>query len=364
MNSMNELERMKLKSVVEELKKYSAQHTEFVSVYVPADYSINKIKEHLFQERNTASNIKSAVTRKNVIDALEKMLQFLKNYNETPKNGLAIFSGNIASQEGKSDVRVWAIEPPLPINFRIYRCDKNFLTEPLEEMCKDTTKYGLVVLDRREITIGMLIGKSIQVLRQLTSDIPGKARAGGQSAQRFARLREGALLQFFKEGAEAMKNVFLPQLSEIKGIILGGPGPTKYDFYNTAGINDQIKQKIIAIKDITYTDESGLEELVSVSEDVLKGEELIREKQAINEFLTFVAKTPEKVEYSFENVLQRLTEGRVEKLLLLEDMEKERLDSLLETSKYSNPEIIPISPELRESHILRKFGGVVALLRY
>ncbi|MEM4396257.1 MAG: peptide chain release factor aRF-1 [Candidatus Woesearchaeota archaeon] len=361
---MEELERMKIKALVDELKKYSALHTEFVSVYVPAGYPMAKIKEHLFQEQNTAANIKSSTTRKNVIDALEKMQQYLKNYNETPKNGLAIFSGNIAAQEGKTDVRVWAIEPPIPINFRIYRCDKNFLTEPLEEMCVDTTKYGLVVMDRREFTIGLLEGKSIKVLRQLTSDIPGKSKAGGQSAQRFARLREGALLHFFKEGADAMKETFLPMLDQLKGILLGGPGPTKYDFLDEGQILDPIKQKIIAVKDITYTDEYGLEELVNASEDVLKNEEFMREKLAMNEFFTKLAKEPQKVEYGYDAVLQRLYEIRVEKLFIHEDLEKEKIDALLEAAKTGSPEIIPISSEVKEGAQLKQFGGVAAILRY
>jgi peptide chain release factor subunit 1 len=72
--SISENERFHLKKFVKELDSFSARHTEFVTVYVPSGYDLNKIIQHLQQEQGTATNIKSAQTRKNVIDALELML--------------------------------------------------------------------------------------------------------------------------------------------------------------------------------------------------------------------------------------------------------------------------------------------------
>src|SRR3989344_9696298 len=125
-------QKFQIKKIVKELKTYRAPHTEFVTVYIPQDYEMTKITQHLAEEQGTASNIKSAVTRKNVQGALEKMIQHLRNYARTPENGLAIFSGNIAAGEGKQDFRAWSLEPPVPLKTRIYRCDKMFVTDLLE----------------------------------------------------------------------------------------------------------------------------------------------------------------------------------------------------------------------------------------
>src|SRR3990167_5886700 len=97
--ALNENERFHLKKFVKELESYSARHTEFVTVYVPAGYELVKVIQQLAQEQGTATNIKSAQTRNNVIDALERMIQRLKLVGTTPPNGLAIFSGNVASKE-------------------------------------------------------------------------------------------------------------------------------------------------------------------------------------------------------------------------------------------------------------------------
>ncbi len=99
-------EKLQLKKFMKELRSHKAPHTEFVTVYVPAGYDLTKIIQHLAEEQGTASNIKSASTRKNVQGALEKMIQHLRTMGKTPVNGLAIFSGNVAAGEGKQDMRV------------------------------------------------------------------------------------------------------------------------------------------------------------------------------------------------------------------------------------------------------------------
>ena len=197
-----------LKKFVKELEHYRGRHTELVTVYIPVGYDINKIIQQIQQEQGTASNIKSASTRKNVIDALERMVQHLRLFKKTPSNGLAIFSGNIAP-EGKQDFKVWSIEPPVPLNTRIYRCDKEFVLDLLRDMMEVKEVYGLVIVDRRDADLAYLKGKTIVPLAKTHSEVPGKTKAGGQSAARFERLREGAKKDHFKKVAEYMKEQFL-----------------------------------------------------------------------------------------------------------------------------------------------------------
>ena len=67
--------------------------------------------------------------------------------------------------------------------------------------------FGLLVMDRKEATIGLLEGKRIEVLRKMTSGIPSKVRAGGQSSQRFHRITEGLTKEFYKRISEVMKKL-------------------------------------------------------------------------------------------------------------------------------------------------------------
>ncbi|MBS3141403.1 hypothetical protein J4405_04635 [Candidatus Woesearchaeota archaeon] len=171
---------MKLKKVIRELEAVKGRHTELVSVYIPKDYDIIKIIQHLEQEQGTASNIKDKNTRKNVIDSLERAIRFLRLYKSTPENGLAIFCGDASESENKTDIKVWSIEPPVPLQIRLYRCDQVFVLDPLKDMMNIKDNYGLIILDNREATIGILSGTSITTLFHLTSGVPGKIKAGGQ----------------------------------------------------------------------------------------------------------------------------------------------------------------------------------------
>ena len=189
MTEVSSAQRHKLKSFIKELKDFKGRGTELVSVYVPAGYDMNKINSHLYEEQGTASNIKSKQTRDNVIAALEKMIQHLKLYSKTPPNGLALFAGNVATREGQQDYQVWSIEPPVPLKQRLYRCDKEFVLDPLIDMTEEKNVYGMVVMDKREGNIALLKGKTIIPLTSSTSAVPGKTRAGGQC------LRNSSLVQ-------------------------------------------------------------------------------------------------------------------------------------------------------------------------
>ncbi|MEW6063560.1 MAG: LAGLIDADG family homing endonuclease [Nanoarchaeota archaeon] len=177
---MNTKQRYQIRKFVNELAKIRGRHTELVSVYIPAGYDMNKIIQHLQQEQGTAENIKDKTTRMHVIDSLERMVRHLRLYKRTPENGLAIFAGNIAAQEGKSDIKVWSVEPPQELKFRSYRCDQTFMLDPLREMLEVREVYGLIVLDNREANIALLKGTFIEEVADMTSGVPGKARAGGQ----------------------------------------------------------------------------------------------------------------------------------------------------------------------------------------
>ncbi|MFW5852699.1 MAG: peptide chain release factor aRF-1 [Nanoarchaeota archaeon] len=356
-------QRFKLKNFIKHLEDFRGRHTELVSVYIPSGYDINKITTHLSQEQGTASNIKSKSTQKNVIDALERMLQHLKLFPQTPPNGLAAFSGNVAEREGQSNVQVWSIEPPVPINTRIYRCDKEFHLDILREICDTKEVYGLVVMDKRDGDIGLLKGKLIIPMLNTHSAVPGKTRAGGQSAQRFERLREGAAIDFYKRIAEYMKDQFLGN-SDIKGILVGGPGRTKNDFIDGNYITNEIKQKIIAIKDLSYTGEFGLQELVDRCEDVLANEEIADEKKIMTKFLEMLAKEPKKVGYGKKNVMELIMQGAVETVLVSEEFEEKEIEKIEEEAEKLGSEVKIISTETREGVQLKNIGMIGAILRY
>ncbi len=360
---ISSLEKQHMKKLLKELETYKGRHTELVSVYIPAGYDLNKIVSHLEQEAGTASNIKSASTRNNVIAAIEKMIGHLRLYKRTPEKGLAIFTGNVAEHEGVSDVRVWSFEPPEELKIRLYRCDKQFVLEPLRDMIEIKEIYGLLVMDKREANIAMLKGKTIIPLVKVTSNVPGKMKVGGQSAHRFAENRELAAKDFYHRVAEHIKSQFYgnPQL---KGIIVGGPGPTKYEFVDGDFLATELKKKIIAIKDITYTDEFGLHELLERSQDVLAKEEIAEEKAIMNKFFESLAKKPNLVTYGLNEVRRYLDMGVVDTLLISEEADEKLIEELTASAEKTKSNVRIISTETTEGKQLKQMGMFAAILRY
>mgnify|MGYP001172243801 FL=1 len=360
---MNEKEKFELSSKLKELSKFKARHTELVSVYIPSEYDIQKVISQLSEELSLARNIKSSSTKKNVMDALEKMIRGLKGIGKTPEKGLAAFAGNVSSRDGHSDVQFWSIEPPEKMQIRKYRCDQTFLLEPLNEYLEDNESYGLVLLDRREAQIAVLKGKSINTIYSETSAVPGKYKAGGQSAARFVRVRENLARAFYQKVADVVNSEFSDSAIQVKGIIIGGPGPSKEEFYNENFLNQEIKKKVITVVDIGYSGEQGINELLEKSKDILANEAIIKEKKLTERFFNILGKTPDLAAYG-KNVEKAMELGAVDTLLIcdfLEDSEIKRLGNLCENQ---GGDWTIIDSSTRDGNTLKGLGGTGAILRY
>jgi len=314
--------------LLEELGEKSGRGTELISVYIPPGYDLAKVMAQLREEQGTAENIKSKTTRKNVLGALERVIQFLRTYMETnrttPPNGMAIFAGNVAGREDNPDIQLYWVEPPEPVPIRLYRCDQEFVLEPLKQMLEPKELVGLLVLDGKEATVALLKGKHVEILDHLYSGVWGKHSKGGQSARRFERIREYAMHEYLKRVAESVSKAF-SGLPELRCIIVGGPGPTKEEFLKAELLPPELARKVAAVVDTGYTDEYGVKELVDRAEEVLKELDIVKEKNLMRRFMTGLVSPEIPVAYGEEEVRRNLEAGAVEVLLLSERLRRIRV---------------------------------------
>lgn len=361
---LEEKQKQELEELTQTLGSIRGRHTELVTVLIPAGTNIHQVSSQLNTEAGTAENIKSKATRTAVVTALETIIRKMKDYKQTPPNGLALFCGNVSEKEGVQDIKIWAYEPPRPLNVRIYRCDKTFVIEPLQEMLNVQEIYGLLVIDRQEATIGVLEGKRIKLLRKLSSGVPGKIRAGGQSSQRFHRITEGLAKEFFRRVAESMKEIFF-DMPKLKGILVGGPIPTKEEFLEEGELVTKLKEKVIAVKDIGYTDEHGLELLVEAAEEDIENQEKIREQKLITKFFETLGKKPHLAVYGEERVALALERGAVEILLFSKSFDKEKMQKYESRASSIGSEVHIISTDNADGEqFLNLTKGIGAILRF
>jgi peptide chain release factor subunit 1 len=245
--------------------------------------------------------------------------------NKVPENGVVIFIGSIDIGSNKTDMYSLALETPDPITTYKYHCDSAFLLAPLEEMLADKKTFGLIVLDRREATIGLLKGKQIVPMKHMTSTVPGKQRKGGQSSHRFQQLRLIAIHDFYKRIGESANEAFLPiDPKDFEGIIIGGPSPTKEEFVEGEFLHHELQKKILDALDVSYTDESGLHELVEAAQERLIDLELTQDKLVMRRFLRELVSDNGLAAYGENEVRHNLELGSVDTLLLSEDLRKTR----------------------------------------
>ncbi len=403
------MELHKLKKEIEVLEEKKGKGTELVSLYIPPEKNLADVVSQMREEYSQAMNIKSARTRKNVQSALEVIMQKLKIIDSVPENGLVLLVGTIP-RGTKDKIEVYLLQPPDTVQRYIYHCDAQFLLDPIKDMLVERGTYGLLVIDRGEATIGLLKGKRIEVVKRVNSTVPGKHGRGGQSQRRFERLIEIAAHEYFKRVADHANEIFLNE-PDLRGVIIGGPGPTKDFFVDEEYLHHNVRQKILGVVDTSYTDEFGVRELVDSGSELLKGLEVAKEKKLVQRFLGELVKDKGLAAYGEKEVRELLQRGAVETLLVSEELEsfrtkiscsscghseerttgelkkmekdiegeqcpscgektlgvdefKSTLDELAELASARSANVEVISTETEEGEQLRSFGGIAALLRF
>jgi peptide chain release factor subunit 1 len=410
------LELFRLRKTLSVLANKEGSHTELITLYLPPGKQISDAVNMLRDEYGTASNIKSNVTRKNVLDAIIKVQQKLKLFKDPGEKGIVIFAGALPQEgggPGTERMETYVITPPEPIKIFLYRCDSRFHTEHLQEMLREKETYGILLVDATDATIATLQGKSLNIVMQMYSGVTGKTRAGGQSSRRYERLRDMQLNEYFHRVADHADEVFLP-IETLKGIILAGPGPTKYDFQKGEYLNYQLKNKILEVVDTAYVEEQGVKEVVDKAPEIMRKVRYIEEKELMQKFLYEVGHDTGLITYGEMEVRQALQAGAVKTLLLSESLDLSRVtikcsacgyteqqtvknvqmatfeqelsekpcpkceapslgvaekvdivDDLAQLAEYSNTDVEVISAETEEGQMLKNaFGGIGAVLRF
>ena len=253
-SKMSSVKRYKLNKMINKLTKITGHGTELVTVYIPPKRQIYDVISQLKEESGTASNIKSDLTRTHVQDALSRTIEHLKLYKHPPEKGLAIFCGAIPTGKGigTEKIEIYPISPPKPIQINLYRCDDHFWTDHIKDMMKDDKVIGIISLDTQEAGLGILTGDRWKVVQTMTSGVAGKHRQGGQSARRFERLRDNELNEYYHRVANNAQIIFIDEYS-VKGIIVGGPGPTKDYFLREEYLDYRLqKQRHICFRCLLF----------------------------------------------------------------------------------------------------------------
>jgi len=186
---------------------------------------------------------------------------------------------------------------------------------------KDDKAMGLLTIDTQEAGLGVLSGDRWQVEDTLTSGVSGKHRQGGQSARRFERLRDNELNEYYKRIAERAHRILIDQ-HKVKGLIVGGPGPTKDTFLKEEYLDYRLQGNVVAVLDTSYSGEEGVRELVDKVNDegVMDGYRLMEEKKIVKRFMKEVYSDEGLGIYGINDVIKSLRNGIVDLVIVTDDI--------------------------------------------
>jgi peptide chain release factor subunit 1 len=323
------VKRYKLTKMLKELSSISGHGTELVTVYIPPRRQIFDVISQLRNEAGTATNIKSDLTRTHVQDALSRTIEQLKLFKETPENGLVIFCGAIPTGKGfgTEKIELYSIIPPKPVQINLYRCDDHFWTDHIKDMLKDEKVMGILSIDTQEAGLGILTGDRWEVVDTLTSGVAGKHRQGGQSARRFERLRDNELNEYYHRIADHAQKVFIDQFN-VKGLLVGGPGPTKENFLKEEYLDYRLQNNIISTLDTSYSGDEGVREIIDkVNEQgVMTEYRLMEEKKIVKKFMSEVYSGKGLGIYGIVDIVKSLKNGIVDTVIVTDDISYIKID--------------------------------------
>ncbi|KAJ8331784.1 translation termination factor eRF1 [Batrachochytrium dendrobatidis] len=279
----------------------------------------------LADEYGTASNIKSRVNRQSVLSAITSTQQRLKLYTRVPPNGLVVYCGTVITDEGKEKQVTIDFEPFKPINTSLYRCDNKFQTEALSELLESDAKFGFIVMDGNGSLFGTLAGNTREVLHKVSVDLPKKHGRGGQSALRFARLREEKRHNYVRKIAELAVQFFITNDKvNVSGIVLAGSADFKTELSQSDLFDQRLQVKIVRIVDVSYGGENGFNQAIELSADFLANVKFIQEKKLIQKYFDEISQDSGKFCFGVEDTLKGLELGAIETLIVWENLDYTR----------------------------------------
>lgn len=299
-----------------------------MSLFIPAKDPIEKHRKMLAQEHAGADAIKSKQTKTSVQTAITSTLEKLKLYKNTPANGLCIFCGVILMEDGKTEKKITIdLIPFRPINVFTYRCQSSFETEPLNALLEDDDKFGFIIVDGNGVLFATLQGNNREILQRLPVQLPKKHGRGGQSANRFARLREEKRHAYTVKVCEMAAQYFLENdRPNVRGIVMAGSANIKEVVQQSDRFDKRLADIVIATIDVSYGMDQGLNQAITLGADALSSVKFVHEKKVIGRFFEAISLDTGMIVFGVEDTMKALELENLESLLLFDNIEITRYE--------------------------------------
>ncbi len=377
-----QIQQWKLKQLIARLDATKGAGTSMISLIIRPGEQVSKMTRMLTEEYGAASNIKSRVNRLSVQSAIQSALQRLKHYNQAPPNGLVVFCGTGSLDGAKERKIAIDFEPFRPVNTALYTCGDAFDTSYLKTLLVSNETYGFVVIDGNGTLFGTLTGDSKRVLGSVTANLPKKQRKGGQSAQRYGRIRLERRQAYIKRVAELCTQMFISDNApNVSGLVLAGLAELKTELRDSDVFDKRLRPLVVKMVDVSYGGQQGFKQAIELASDTLGNIKLVKEQKVLGQYFSEIKKDTGKYVYGTKDTMEALETGAVEVLILWDELDAGKAGDYLEVPADSKSTAVSewlvdhhgdygatlqlISDQTQEgSQYCKGFGGIGGLLRY
>jgi peptide chain release factor subunit 1 len=345
------------KKKLDQLSHITVPHSTLISVYVPPGKQIDQVREYLRDLHGKIHSEASDQISNSIKQAISSAISFMDTSNPVVKNnGFVLFFGEVNAKLHRQ-----ILEPPHPIKGFIYKCEREFFLDPLYEIVADEEKYGIVVMDLADTTIGYLNGSNTSVFARVHSRVSNKHHHGGMSSLRFERLRDDSINEYFKKVSEKCIDAFIDH--RLKGIIIGGPAKTKNDFMAGDYLHHELRKIVLDVVDVNRTDKDGLLEAVNAAQSMMTTCRYFQEKRILDHYWA-EAGTDGLVVSGMVDTRERLRSGQVQTLILSESLDLYVIEGLKQIADRYDTEVLIIGEEEEFGKTFTSDIKIGGILRY
>lgn len=182
-------------------------------------------------------------------------------------------------------------------------------------------QFGILVVDGNGALFGLLQGNTRRVLKEITVDLPTGHRRGGQSQNRFARLRDEKVHRYLRQVAElATKHYTKDGLPVVRGLVVAGPTELKERLLGHGAFPRYLASVVLKSLDLAHGGRRGFAQAVEESVEVIGSQRLNEEIQVLESFFESVGRGDDMSCFSVRDTMEALYMGAAKTLIVSETL--------------------------------------------
>lgn len=212
----------------------------------------------------------------------------------------------------------------------------------------------IVAIEDNTTELGIIKQYGIDYIGPIIGDISGKQNIEKNRAQK--------VNEYYEDITKT-----LTQQKDIDKLIIIGPGFTKNGYYNYLEENYSKLAKKVILESTGAGGHAGIQEVLKngLIESLSKDAKIAKEAALVNKLLEQIGKSSNTVTYGKKQFITASNMGAVEKLLVLEDLVRDKkIQNIMNTVENMGGVVTIISSQHDAGQQLKALGSLAAFLRY